>query len=308
MVATRIRRLGNHATQFPHVKHALLALAETHRKTREPRAWPPVAGLEHRSKAICGVNKAISAGSSLSQLELDSLLATCFILTTQTSYMEQSLRELITLLRGCGLVTALPRARPPAAASLFRTGDSDHIGAMAASFVGKRSIDGKIVEAAAQSLAATTKSHLQGAHAQFWNLLFDTVNALGDRPWQAYLSFTKIYAALLSHPSRDIQQLLDEKEAVSQVLLIQFVATQAIVSLLTICEAGDRAAYMPTQPFASWIESKSEHLDDSARSACTAWPAQVARAVREAGNMPWPSFRSLADRVGNEPAVFSLDI
>jgi hypothetical protein len=64
-----------------------------------------VQALSHRIKGIESLNKAL-AGPPESQSHSDSILATCYVLTLQSSYIGDAAEEYLTMLRGSQLVAA----------------------------------------------------------------------------------------------------------------------------------------------------------------------------------------------------------
>lgn len=59
--------------------------------------------LAHRVSAVRGLNEALSRPPTKSE-DADAILATCYSLAVQTTYIGESVAEFLTMLRGCHLV------------------------------------------------------------------------------------------------------------------------------------------------------------------------------------------------------------
>lgn len=83
--------------------HALLGLAASHLTVTADADYGAIA-LSHRLLAIKGFNEALSK-TPRSGADGDALLAACYALTFQSSYMKDGMSEFLTMVRGCGLVS-----------------------------------------------------------------------------------------------------------------------------------------------------------------------------------------------------------
>jgi hypothetical protein len=83
--------------------HAMLGLAATCLTTTTDVDYSSLA-ISHRLMAITGLNKALSKASWTSS-DGDAIVAACYALTFQSSYMKDGIFEFLTMVRGCGLVS-----------------------------------------------------------------------------------------------------------------------------------------------------------------------------------------------------------
>lgn len=83
--------------------HAMLALAASRLSFSSDVDYSSLA-LSHRLLAIKGLNVELSKRIRTSS-DGDALLAACYALTFQSSYMEDGIFEFLTMVRGCGLVS-----------------------------------------------------------------------------------------------------------------------------------------------------------------------------------------------------------
>jgi hypothetical protein len=90
--------------QYEYLMHALLGLAASHLTITSDSDYSSSA-LSHRFLAIKGLNEALSITPRTGH-DGDALLASCYALTFQSSYMTDGLQEFLTFLRGCNLVSA----------------------------------------------------------------------------------------------------------------------------------------------------------------------------------------------------------
>lgn len=78
--------------------------------------------LSHRVLAIRGLNNALSSSPKTS-IEGDAILATCYALAMQSTYIGDSVEEFLTMFRGCHIVIA--QQWPERFGSVFRRLDTD---------------------------------------------------------------------------------------------------------------------------------------------------------------------------------------
>lgn len=83
--------------------HALLGMAASHLTATTEADYSSLA-LSHRLLAIKGFNEALSKTPRTGS-DGDALIAACYALTFQSSYMKDGMSEFLTMVRGCGLVS-----------------------------------------------------------------------------------------------------------------------------------------------------------------------------------------------------------
>jgi hypothetical protein len=278
----------------------VLGLAATHLDMRQPGM--NTLGLEYRQSSLRSLKEEIARGAELSLTELDALLATCLALTAQISYVKDGFCEFIVSLRSCGLVTATIFAKETASQSIFWTRGDEHMEEMASRFAGDARLDHRIRQAAAQSLKAVGSLCSCTTHSVFYQLLLDTVTA--PHPWQGYVNFTKIYAALTTMTPSNIDQLTSTTDPVAQLLQVHFLAIQAVLTPFTVAEAGEHAAFVPVLPLSVWVEDIACKLGDEWLELAQ-WPLRVIAATKVLAEQDWLSFQTLARQVSTVPEPFS---
>jgi hypothetical protein len=152
--------------------HALLGLAASHLTITSESGHSSLA-LSHRFLAIKGLNKALSKTPRTGH-DGDALLASCFALTFQSSYMADGLLEFLTFLRGCKVVTA-QLAKENVKIS-FDVALSDHSCASLPQVDGDPAINTDIIQGATSSLESMLNIIQEGdINLEFYNLLKDCV-------------------------------------------------------------------------------------------------------------------------------------
>jgi hypothetical protein len=108
--------------------------------------------LSHRVLALRGLNEALSSSPKTSA-DGDAILAACYALAMQSSYIGDSVEEFLTMFRGCHIVIA--QQWPERLGSVFRRLDVDCQLHMASSkLIALPIIDSRLVAPARESLEA----------------------------------------------------------------------------------------------------------------------------------------------------------
>src|SRR5277367_1696803 len=92
------------STQHSYLMSAILGLGASHLTRVEAGSDYNTQAIIHRGRAIEGLNRAL-ANPNRSVRESDVMLAACYALTFQASYMGDGLIDFITMVRGCALVS-----------------------------------------------------------------------------------------------------------------------------------------------------------------------------------------------------------
>ena len=284
--------------------HALLALAATH--LGAVRGEPPFRGLWYRNAAIRGLNQAISQ-TSLDHGNLDAALGATYALTFQSSYIEDGFGDFVTFLRGCSVVAAaLWKHKSLATSSIFQLDVILQTKEVALQLDHSVTIDRTIGLAALQSLLVIEElCPARASYLLFYNTLVDTVQAiLHQDVFAAYSKFTKVYQAILFLPQAEAKQLANLEHNTARLLGIHFIAIQAIMSPITVHEAGEHAALVPVDAMKAWVQAVRHHLPMRLEPAFR-WPVCVASSIDSSGNNTWHSLCDLAYKVVNHPNMFS---
>ena len=153
--------------------HAILGMAASHLQLVTGVDLHAVA-IQHRVIAIKGSNAAISQPRR-SGADGDALLATCYALTFQSSYMSDGLQEFFQMVRGCSLLSdQLEAEKLPMA---FFLTEKDHFQFMEDRLMDLPVINAELVDSAYKSLSALPSLFDQQSQRFFHQLVMDVVVA-----------------------------------------------------------------------------------------------------------------------------------
>jgi hypothetical protein len=94
----------------------------------------------------------------------------------------------------------------------------------------------------------------------FWHILSTTVNAAYTDPVAAYTTFVLVYSAPARWTHDEFQSFIDPNNAVAQILLVHFIAVQAILlPILVVERAGFQGIDAPTAVL-GWIEGAYKNV------------------------------------------------
>ena len=153
--------------------HAILGMAASHFElvTGENLAS---SAIHHRILAIKGSNDAMSHPQR-SGSEADALLASCYLLAFQSSYMKDGLSEFFRTIRGCILVSDQLRAEKLPMS--FYISGKVHFNFMQERLLDLPVIHEELIAGAKESLLAVQPQLDRPSNLQFYQGLYDTVEA-----------------------------------------------------------------------------------------------------------------------------------
>jgi hypothetical protein len=158
--------------------HAILGMAASHLQLITGVQLTTTA-LQHRILAIKGSNEAISRSIKTGS-DGDALLASCYLLAFQSSYMGDGMQECFRLLRGCSLLSCQLRAQTlPMAFFLPQT---YHFDVMQGRLMDLPTIEPEVVESAKLSLQALLPHLKDTTYSQAYGLLMDVIESLRCSP------------------------------------------------------------------------------------------------------------------------------
>jgi hypothetical protein len=154
--------------------HAILGMAASHIQLLTG-AQLTAPALQHRTLAINGSNEAISRTIKTGS-EGDALLACCFLLAFQSTYMADGLQDCFRLLRGCSLLDFQLRSQNlPMAFFLSRT---CHFEVMKLRLTNLPVIDPAIIDSAERSLQALVPLIVEPVQSRAYQLLLEVIETL----------------------------------------------------------------------------------------------------------------------------------
>jgi len=159
--------------QNEYLMHAILGMAASHLELITTAPLSELA-IQHRLLAIRGSNVALKQ-KNRTGADGDALLAVCYLLAFQSSYMKDGLEEFFTMVRCCSLLTAQLKAENLPMA--FFLTEKDHFYFMEERLLNLPVIDKELLEGAEKSLAVLPLLFDQPQHEKFYTLITDCVEA-----------------------------------------------------------------------------------------------------------------------------------
>jgi len=153
--------------------HAILGMAASHFELLTGENLQSVA-IRHRILAIKGSNEALSHPRRTGS-DADTLLASCYLIAFQSSYMKDGLQEFFRTVRGCSVVSSQLKAENLAMA--FYLTPKDHFDIMEGRLMDLPVIQHELIEGAKSSLLALTSFLDRSSNLQFYQALLDCLEA-----------------------------------------------------------------------------------------------------------------------------------
>jgi hypothetical protein len=229
-----VNEIPQFAESQPYLMHALLSLGASH-LGRLTGVDYRRESLTHRGKAIAGLNRALSSGAggadgdvdlggrggevmgvsggagdvmvrrvTRNWGESDAMLAACYALTFQASYMGDGLADFITMVRGCALTTG--KIKDEGCLTAFNLQPDWHFKIMAPRLANLPCVDARLVEAGLRGLEGVRGPVVLGGSmemereddgsvvAEFHQALVEVLEALRESPREGYLGFAGLYS------------------------------------------------------------------------------------------------------------------
>ncbi len=266
------------AGQHEYLMHALLSLGASH-LSRLTGVDYRRESLVHRGQAIAGLNQALSQTAS-SYGESDAMLASCYALTFQASYMGDGLTDFITMVRGCALTTE--KIKQEHAPTAFNLQPDWHFKYMAPRMQNLPSVDPRLLEDAYDGLE-NIRPFLSGTtEIDFHDALVDVITALQASPASGYLQFIGVYGVWYELCHDAFKTFLDPNNLVAQLLLAYFVGVQLLMVPLAAHEWPHRADVSRVRVLegsVEWAQGIFDRLEDSEWSVHLEWPRTVIATV-----------------------------
>lgn len=266
------------AEQHEYLMHALLSLGASHLGRLTGMDYRRES-LIHRGNAIAGLNKALSQTARVYG-ESDAMLASCYALTFQASYMGDGLADFITMVRGCALTTE--KIRQDHSPTAFNLQPEWHFKFMAPRLQNLPPVDPLLLEDAYNGLE-NIRPYLTGnTEIDFHAALVDVVASLQASPASGYLQFTGVYGVWYELCHDAFKTFLDPNNLVSQLLLAYFVGVQLLMVPLAAHEWPNRSDPSRVRVLygtVEWAEGIFERLEDSEWNVHLDWPRSIIATV-----------------------------
>jgi hypothetical protein len=154
--------------------HAILGLAATH-LTAVANADYKLVGIRHRILAIKGFQEALAKTPSQAA-DSDALLAACYSLTFQSSFMDDGFAEFLTMVRGCVIISQ--QMNHPRFTYFFAIHPESHREYMEPRLQNLETLDQSLTDGAAESLENLRFLSEDATNSLFYNTLVRIVNGL----------------------------------------------------------------------------------------------------------------------------------
>jgi hypothetical protein len=189
--AVWVNDIPSFAEHHQYLMHAILSLGASH-LSRLTGVDYRKESLTHRGHAIAGLNTALSQPSR-HYGEADAMLAACYALTFQASYMGDGLADFITMVRGCALTTA--KIKENEMHTAFNLQPNWHWKVMAPRLANLPRVNEILLETGLDALKAIAPLCAPNqVESDFHAALTEVLDALRESPQTGYLQFAGLYA------------------------------------------------------------------------------------------------------------------
>ncbi|KAI9734008.1 MAG: hypothetical protein M1834_002665 [Cirrosporium novae-zelandiae] len=266
------------AQHYEYLMHAILALSASH-LTMTSNSNLTIAAINHRQLALEGLNKAIST-YSVTPNDADAMLATCYALTFQSSYLGDALTDFLTLIRGCGLVSRLIAVNHlDTAFTIDRQAHKNYMKPREGKFP---KFNPDLADAALNSVIQFKSLLGHPVEYSFYTGLLAVVSTLKYSSYKAYIHFSECYDTLAAMTQLDIEHLTNPSNKISQIILCHFVAIQIVVTPITSFEFSRRRSLTrtPIMGVVAQAENIERGLSKELRRFVR-WPMSIMTTVKE---------------------------
>jgi hypothetical protein len=178
--------------QNQYLMHAILGLAASHLELLTGDDLGSIA-LHHRLRAIQGSASALTKRNRAGS-DGDALLASCYLLTFQSSYMKDGIFEFFHFARGCSLVSyRLAEEKLPIA--FFFTAH-DHVKFMEERLTDLPSMNPELLDSAERSLAQLPPLFDLPVHNLFFTCMAECVTTVRHSSFQGMLTAMLVTSTL----------------------------------------------------------------------------------------------------------------
>lgn len=271
--------------------HAILGVAASHLELITGDDLSSVA-LHHRVRAIQGSSEALTQKNRAGS-DGDALLAACYLLTFQSSYMKDGIPEFFQFVRGCSLVSnQLREEKLPMA--FFLTAQ-DHFEFMEGRLMNLPLINSELLDGAERSLAVLPPIFEHPVHFLFYERLIQCIAAVRISSLEGnvtgptfdttltklgYFKFISIYQTINLLDNQSFMDFSDPTNTVSRILVGHFFAIQLMLLPILDREWAGRTKTTPCRMNLDWVARINDSLPSGMRHY-VAWPTAVADAVLE---------------------------
>ena len=264
-----------------YLMHAVLCLGASHLQRLTPDDDHHTLAMVHRGHALAGLNQAIAKPHTVRQ-EADAMLAACYALTFQASYMDDGLQDFITMVRGCALLVGKIQAEP--VGTSFDLSPNLHIDTLEPhlSQLSKRESD--LIDAGIEGLELVKPLIRTDPEERFHTALINVLFASRQSTREGFVVFTEVYSCWYLLGGDSFRQFTDPSNCVAQMLLTFFVAIQLLMVPATA--ASFVSSYRQAMPgiqivlgIVAWGERTFPNIPERLQGY-VAWPKMVIATAR----------------------------
>ena len=218
------------ALESEYLMHATLSLGASHLHRLMPENGYETQAIMHRGHAISGLNQAI-AKRQITRADADSMLAACYALTFQASYMEDGLQDFITMVRGCAIVTG--KISEESSGTTFDLSPTLHLDTLEPGLSQMELLDADFLDSGVIALEALESMVIGDSESRFYKTMVDVLYALRKSTRQGFLVFSECYSCWYLLQGEKFRAFTDPKNTIAQVLLAYFVGIQLMLAPVT---------------------------------------------------------------------------
>ena len=185
-----VNEIPQFAEDHEYLMHAILSLGASH-LGRVTGTDYRKESLTHRGLAIAGLNQALSQKAQ-NYGDGDAMVAACYALTFQASYMGDGLSDFITMVRGCALTTG--KVKEEEAPTAFNLQPDWHYNVMAPRLQNLPQVNPILLEDGVDSLDMIRPYMATELDNNFHQALVNVVTSLLTSPQSGYNEFIGVYA------------------------------------------------------------------------------------------------------------------
>lgn len=259
--------------------NAILALGASHLSRVNPGQDYTTQAIVHRGQAIEGLNNALNK-TNRTYGESDAMLAACYALTFQASYMSDGMVDFITMVRGCALVShqVMQEGSPTA----FDIKGDVQLRMMNPRLDQLPTLDHDIVVAGSDALTQMQHLPATSMERQFHAALSNVMLALQQSSRTGYINFMFLYSMFYNMSNDDFALFISPTNTVTQMLLAYFVSVQLLMSPIAQYEWPENMIHARAEVltgFLEWAEKIFETVP-SDMLIYLMWPMDVVGTVR----------------------------
>ena len=240
--------------------HAILALGASHLTRVSQQQDFNTYAIVHRGKAIKGLNDALARGSRGAG-DSDAMLAACYALTFQASYMGDGMADFIAMVRGCALLTEQMNRSQECTA--FAMGAEMHVGIMVPRLDRMPPIDPGLITPGILSTENLRPLLRTPTDTLFHASLLRVLYALQESSKAGYMNFIGVYGTFFDMSHTDFSHFVDPTNLVCQLLMAHFIGLQMLIMPLTMVEINrtpDASQARVLLGMSDWSEQIEERI------------------------------------------------